>query len=109
MLLLATLFLDHSAPLHQLGLGAVLTTGFERRYLVLYYCDGSGHNRVECIPARYIVGGSVVGLHRRRCMPIAVLLVGETSSPISACHMKLRDPHLVGLGAFAATGSRPDP
>lgn len=35
VLLLATLFLDHSAPLHSLGLGAVLTTGFERRYLVL--------------------------------------------------------------------------
>lgn len=52
MLLLATLFLDHSAPLHSFGLGAVLITGFERRYLVLYYCDGSGHNRVECIPTR---------------------------------------------------------
>lgn len=51
MLLLATLFLDHSAPLHQLSLGAVLITGFEKRYLVLYYCDGSGHNRVECIGA----------------------------------------------------------
>lgn len=42
-------------------------------------------------------------------MPIAVLLVGETSSPISACHMRLRDPHLIGLGAGAVIGSRPDP